>query len=111
MIDDTLLSAANLEKAFTQVAEYLTLVGKNGIILNPEKFSFGKDEVDWDGIRITKNGVSSLPEHVEAIRNFPVPENITDMRSYWALVNQVSNFYATQPHLAPFRELMKKNTK
>ena len=33
------------------------------------------------------------------------------MRSYWALVNQFSNYYATQPHLAPFRELMKKNTK
>ena len=27
-IDDTLLYAANLEKAFTQVAKYLTLVGK-----------------------------------------------------------------------------------
>ena len=35
-IDDTLLYAANLEKAFTQVAEYLTLVRKNGIILNPQ---------------------------------------------------------------------------
>ena len=67
--------------------------------------------MDWAWIRITKNWVSPLPQHVEAIRNFPVPENITDMRSYWALVNQVSNFYATQPHLAPFRELMKKNTK
>ena len=52
-----------------------------------------------------------MPEHVEAIKNFPVPENITDMRSYWELVNQVSNYYATQPHLAPFRELIKKNAK
>ena len=26
-------------------------------------------------------------------------------------MNQVSNYYATQPHLAPFRELMKKNMK
>ena len=48
---------------------------------------------------------------MEAIKNFPVPENITDMRSYWALMSQVSNYYATQPHLAPFRELMKKNMK
>ena len=67
--------------------------------------------MDWTGIRITKNGVSPLPQHVEAIRNFPVPENITDIRSYWALMNQVSHYYTTQPHLAPFRELMKKNTK
>ena len=41
-----------------------------------------------------------LPEHVEAIQNFPVPENIADVRSYWVLVNQVSHYYATQLHLA-----------
>ena len=81
MIDDTLLYAKDLEEAFKQVVEYLTLVGKNGIILNPEKFMFGKDEVDWAGVRITKNGVRPLPEHVDSMRNFPVLENITDMRS------------------------------
>ena len=53
VIDDTLLYATDLGKAFQQVAEYLTLVGKNGIVLNPEKFAFGKDKVDWAGIRIT----------------------------------------------------------
>ena len=45
MIDDTLLYATNMEAEFKQVVEYLMLVGKNGIILNPEKFVFGKDEV------------------------------------------------------------------
>ena len=50
-----------------------------------------------------QGGTKPTDRHREA-----VPEN---MRSYWALVNQVSNYYATQPHLAPFRELMKKNTK
>ena len=111
VIDDTLLYAKTLEDAFHQVAKYLELAGNNGIILNPEKFNLGKDVVDWAGVRITQDGIEPLPEHIEAIKNFPVPENITDMRSYWALVNQVSNYYATQPHLAPFRELMKKNTK
>ena len=37
VIDDTLLYATDLEGAFKQVAEYLTLVGKNGIILNSDK--------------------------------------------------------------------------
>ena len=36
--------------------------------------------------------------------------NITDMRSYWALVNQVVPFYSVLEHLNPFRELLKKNT-
>ena len=49
VIDDTLLNAKNLEEAFRQVAEYLTLVGRNWIILNSEKFQFGEDNVDWQG--------------------------------------------------------------
>ena len=46
VVDDTLLYAKNLEEAFRQVAEYLTLVGRNRIILNSEKFHFGEDTVD-----------------------------------------------------------------
>ena len=102
VIDDTLLYATDLEGAFRQVAEYLTLVGNNGIVLNSDKFSFGEDTVDWAGIRITKDKAQPLPEHVKAIREFPTPINLTDMRSYWALVNQVSPYYCVQPHLQPF---------
>ena len=49
VIDDTLLYEEDIEKAFKQVGEYLSLVGENGIILNPEKFEFAEDEVSWLG--------------------------------------------------------------
>ena len=110
VIDDTLLYSVDLEGAFRQVAEYLTLVGKNGIVLNSDKFYFGEDTVDWAGIRLTKDKAQPLPEHIKAIREFPTPVNITDMRSYWALVNQVAPHYCILPYLEPFRELLKKNT-
>ena len=110
VIDDTLLYARDLEESFKQVAEYLTLVGKNGIILNCDKFCFGEDTVDWAGIRLTKDMAKPLPEHIKAIREFPTPVNITDMRSYWALVNQVAPHYCIRPYLEPFRELLKKDT-
>jgi hypothetical protein len=37
-----------------------------------------------------------------------MPINLTDMRSYWELVNQVSSYYYVKPHLQAFRELLKK---
>ena len=43
VIDDTLLHEESIAKAFYQVASYLTLVGKNGIIMNPDKFQFAAD--------------------------------------------------------------------
>ena len=45
VIVDTLLYQPTLEKAFHHMADYLSLVGKNGIILNPSKFVFGAEEV------------------------------------------------------------------
>ena len=111
VVDDTLLWQETIGEAFKHVAEYLTLCGRKGIILNPEKFTFSKDEVDWAGIRITRDKVEPLAEHVEAIATFPSPENLTDMKSYWALISQVAPYYSAQKQMLPFRELMKKATK
>ena len=74
--------------------------GPNGIILNEEKFVFRAEEVDWARVKITKDKVDPLDAHVEAIRKFPTPTCLTDMRSYWALVNQVAYAYACSPHFS-----------
>jgi hypothetical protein len=103
VIDDTWLNATDMGGAFKQLAEYLMLVGKNG---NSDKFSFWEDTVDWAGIRITKDKAQPFPDHVKAIKDFPTPINLTDMHSYWALVNQVSPYYCVQL----FRELLQKKT-
>ena len=65
----------------------------------------------WTGRGQVNTGQAQhLQEHVKGIREFPRPGNITDLRSYYSLVNQVAHYYALSPHLEPFRELMKKNT-
>jgi len=46
VIDDTLLHSKDIGSSFHHVAKYLTLVGKNGINLNPDKFNFNEDGVD-----------------------------------------------------------------
>merc|ERR1711867_266692 len=109
-VDDVLLYSNNVKEAFQQNTEYLTLVGRNGIILNRDKFVFAQEIVDWAGIRITKDSVEPLPDHLEAIRTYPIPTSVTDMRSFFALVEQMAPYYAAKQHLAPFRDL-KKNRK
>ena len=95
-VDDILLYSNNVKRAFQQNTEYLTLVGRNGIILNPDKFVFAQEIVDWAGVRITKDSVEPLPDQVEAIKTYPVPTSITDMRSFFALVEQVAPYYAVK---------------
>ena len=65
--------------------------------------------MDWAGYRVTMDGVEPLPEHLEAIRSYPKPTNLTDMRSFFALEKKVALFLTVKPHLYPFRELLKKD--
>ena len=97
--------------SFHENCSYLTLKGKNGTILVPEKFVFVQPTVDWAQYRVTMAGIEPLPEHLEAIRNYPMSTNLTNMRNFFALAEQVAMFIMVKPHLHPFRELLKKDRK
>ena len=109
-IDDTLLWADSLEQSFHQAVEWLDVCGRNGITLHPGKFVFGQDIVEFAGFEITLNSVRPCTKYLEAIRDFPAPQNITDMRSWFGLINQVSYAFASAERMLPFRQLLKPNT-
>lgn len=109
--DDSLLYEPTIEDNYRATASYLSLLGKHGILQNKDKFQFCSKVVKWSGFIIGNNKVSPDPEMTEAIRTFPTPENVTDLRSVYALCNQVAVYYAVSPQLEPFRQLLKKNTK
>ena len=106
-VDDSLLLKSTVEECFRHTAEYPTLVGNNGILQNPAKFQFVKQEVNWSGFRITKKGVKPIPHISQSIAEFPTPINRTDMRSFMALIQQISYATAAAPRLLRFRELLR----
>jgi hypothetical protein len=106
-VDDTLLWATDLRKSFFQAVDWLDLCGHHGIILNPEKFVFGADTVEFAGFEITHDSVRPCKKFLNAILNFPKPTNITDIRSWFGLINQVSYAFSSTERMLPFRELLK----
>jgi hypothetical protein len=82
-------------------------MGNNGIIQCPEKFQFGNKTVAWAGFTIGPDSVKPLPKHTEAVKTYPTPVNITDMRSFMALLQQVAYCYAISPAVAKLRHLLK----
>jgi hypothetical protein len=109
-IDDSLLWADNLHGSFDQAVNWLDLCGRNGITLNPEKFVFGANTVEFAGFEITNDSVRPCKKYLDAIRHFPTPSNITDMRSWFGLINQVSYAFAATERMLPFRESLKPGT-
>ena len=102
-VDDSLLYSKTLEGVFYQTTQYLSLMGRNGILQNPEMLQFGKMEVEWACFLITDKSVKPLPKHMAAIRTFPTPMGITDMRSFMALLQRVAYSYAISSKVTKLR--------
>ena len=109
-IDDALLWSDTIQQAFFDAVHWLDLCGRNGITLNPSKFVFCRSTVTFAGFEITPTSVRPCPKQLEAIRNFPTPQNITDVRSFFGLVNQVAYAFASAQRMLPFRNLLKPDT-
>ena len=105
-IDDTLLFDNTIEEAFNRACEFLDLCGKNGVILNPKKFQFAEEKVDFVGFTVTSSGVQPTKDFVASIMDFPTPASLTDIRSWFGAVAQVSYTFATSPIMEPLRHLL-----
>ena len=78
--------------------------------MNPDKFVFAKDTVEFAGFQISATSVKPCDRYIRAIREFPTPQNITDVRAWFGVINQVSYAFSMTDKMAPYRELLKPST-
>ena len=101
-VDDTIMWANSIQESFFQTCKFLTLCAENGIIFNQKKFQFCREEVEFAGFIIGKSDVRPAPKILDSIKSFPVPKNISDVRGWFGLVNQVAPFFANRAVMEPF---------
>lgn len=65
----------NLEEVFQRLASA-------NLKLNPEKCVFFQTQVSFLGHLVSESGISVDPEKTKAVREWPVPRNVTEVRSY-----------------------------
>jgi hypothetical protein len=106
VVDDTIHFDKDLEQHWWRTIEFLSTVGAAGVVLNPGKFQFAGKEADFAGFRITKNNIDPLPKYFSAICDFPTPSSTTDIRSWFGLINQVSNYAQLRDMMVPFRPFL-----
>ena len=68
---------------------------------------FCKQSIHFAGLAVTSTGVQPSSQMLAAIREFPLPTDITKARAFFGLVNQVQWAYANGPEMLPFRNLVK----
>ena len=105
-VDDTVYYDKDLETHWWRAIDFISITGSSGIVLNPDKFQFAQRDVDFAGFHVTDNSIEPLPRYIDAIRSFPTPTSTTDIKSWFGLVNQVSNYAQLRDVMAIFRPFL-----
>ena len=56
------------------------------------KCDFFKDKIQYLGHVITKDGISIDPDKIKAINEWPVPKDVTDVRSFMGITGYYRRF-------------------
>ena len=108
-MDDVLIFGCNRAEHDARLEAALTRIKAAGITLNRDKCAFGQEKLQFLGHVIDRNGISADPSKVTAIAKMKSPENISELRRFLGMVNQLDKF---TPNLAtitqPLRELLSK---
>ena len=110
IVDDTVLWSDDLAPNFNDMCKMLEVCHTAGLIFNSDKFQFGQDVVEFAGLEITNDGVRPCKKFLDAIRAFPTPTNITEVRSFFGMVNQVNYAFSMSEKMELSRHLLRPST-
>jgi hypothetical protein len=110
IVDDIIIFASDLDELLVRTKEVLQRCKENSITLSLQKAQIG-EKVKFAGFIVSSSGISPNPDKIAAISKFPVPSNVTDLRSFLGLANQLGQFIPDLAHASePLRGLLKKST-
>lgn len=92
VVDDFIQFDLTFPQHVERVWQTLTRCREKCMTLNPKKFQFGLPEVSFCGYIVGTQGVKVDPAKIRAISDFPAPKNLTELRSFFGMINQLSHF-------------------
>ena len=92
VVDDIMTANITFQDHIERVIEVLERCRKAGITLSPNKFKFAEHEVKYVGYIVGRNGIKVDPAKLKAIQEYPKPTNISELRSFDGMVNQLGHF-------------------
>jgi hypothetical protein len=109
-LDDCLQFNDCEEDAIRDLRLILQRLKDNDLHLKLSKCVFGVDEVDYLGHVVSKDGLKVDPKKVEAVKSWPEPTDLGQLRSFMGLVGYYRKFVPALAQIAlPLSELVKKN--
>ena len=81
-MDDILIFTESLEEHCKIVQRVLEILRTNNLFLKPEKCLFEQLKVEYLGLILSQGQVAMDPVQVAGVHDWPVPHNVTEVRSF-----------------------------
>ncbi len=91
-IDDLIVFSKTLEEHEARMMKVLTRLREFGLKLSPEKCVFFQTSVRYLGHVVSRNGVETDPEKIAALKTWPVPKNLRELRSFLGFAGYYRRF-------------------
>jgi hypothetical protein len=110
-VDDTIVYSDTISSSFKDMYRYFIICAENRVVLNPWKFKFCQQEVEFVGLTVTQDSIKPSQKLINSIMQFPNPKNISDARAWFGLVEQGSWAFSRASIMGPFRHLLRPKNK
>ena len=109
LIQDDLIIAAKTNKEHEEVLKkVLQIIENSGMTLNLNKCLFGKDEIPFWGLIVSKDGLKPDPKKVDSLRAASPPTSKAEIASFLCMIQSNKDFI---PNLATRTEHMRQRLK
>ena len=105
-LDDIIIFSKNPNDHLIQLRSVFEHLAKAGLKLKPSKWEFFKSSLKYLGHIVSKDEIATNPRKIEAIKNSPRPNTVTEVRNFTGFTNYYRRFIKGYAKIArPLHEL------
>lgn len=91
-IDDLIVFSETLEEHECRLIQVLNRLKEYGLKLSPDKCKFFQTSVRYLGHVVSEHGVSTDPSKIEAVKTWPRPQNLKELKSFLGFAGYYRRF-------------------
>ncbi len=90
--DDILIYSRKLGNHVVHLRKVLEGLRRNQLYAKETKCFFGQEQVEYLGHLISREGVATAPSKIEAMKRWPLPTNLKELRGFLGLTGYYRRF-------------------
>ena len=106
-LDDIIVYGKDPKDLLLRLGGVFEKLRKAGLKLKPSKCNFFKEEIEFLGHVVSKEGIATNPSKVQAIQDWPIPKTVYDIKSFTGFVGYYRKFIPNFSKIArPLNDLL-----